>query len=47
MTLFILNLAFADLLYCLTSLPFYVVHYFYRGWPLGDKACYAFGAFRY
>ncbi len=47
MTLFILNLAFADLLYCITSLPFYVVHYLFRGWPLGSKACYLFGLIRY
>lgn len=46
MTLFILNLALADLLYCLTSIPFYVVHYLYKGWPLGNSACYMFGAFR-
>ena len=46
MTLFILNLAFADLLYCITSLPFYVIHYLFRGWPLGPQACYLFGLIR-
>ena len=47
-TIFIVNLAFADFLYCVTSLPMYSATYLHRGWPYGDDwSCKGFAAFRY
>jgi hypothetical protein len=42
MTLLILNLAVADLAYCIFSLPLNAAYYFSDGLPLGHEACYAF-----
>ena len=45
--IFNVNLAFADFLYCVTSLPMYSLTYLHRGWPNGDDwSCKAFAAFR-
>ncbi len=38
-TLYILNLAFVDFLFCLIAAPIFPLHYFSRGWPLGPTAC--------
>ena len=48
-TIFIVNLAFADFLYCVTSLPMYSTTYLHRGWPSGEHSwtCRGFAAFRY
>lgn len=46
-TLFILNLAFSDLLYCTFNLPLYAVQYLLHEWPFSERMCYAFAAFRF
>ena len=46
-TIFILNLAFSDLLYCAINLPMYATQYLERIWPLGASLCYANAVFRY
>ena len=46
-TIFILNLAFSDLLYCAINLPMYATQYLARSWPLGSNLCYANAVFRY
>ena len=48
-TIFIVNLALADFLYCVTSLPMYSTTYLHRGWPSGEDSwtCRGFAAFRY
>ena len=46
-TVFIINLAVADFLYCLVNLPLYSVQYFFRWWPLGHSVCRFQAAFRY
>ena len=46
-TIFILNLAFSDLLYCAINLPMYATQYLARIWPLGSSLCYANAVFRY
>lgn len=42
-----MNLAFADLVYCLVNLPLYSVQYWSGRWPFGGAACRYFAAFRY
>ena len=44
-TIFVLNLAFADLLYCSICLPFRAVQYIYQGWFWGDEICTFIGVF--
>ena len=46
-TIFILNLALSDLLYCAINLPMYATQYLARIWPLGSSLCYANAVFRY
>ncbi len=46
-TLFILNLALSDLLYCVINLPLYAVQFFSGRWPWGASSCVASAAFRY
>ena len=46
-TMFILNLAFSDFLYCGISLPLYAMQYFSKRWPLGLTECKIFAAIRY
>ena len=38
-TVFILNLAFNELLYCTLNLPSYASTYLKRGWPFGYNLC--------
>jgi len=45
--IFIVNLAFADFTYCLTSLPFYSIQYLYKFWPLGHEMCVIWASIRY
>lgn len=47
MTIFVLNLAFADLLYCTVNLPLYTIQYLLRRWPLSFNMCVAFASSRY
>jgi len=44
-TIFIINLAFSDFLYCVTNLPMYSITYFRKGWD-DDWTCAGFGAWR-
>ena len=46
-TVFVLNLAFADLLYCMINLPVYAIHYFHHTWDWGFLSCYISASFRY
>ena len=46
-TIFVLNLAFADLLYCAIHLPVYVLHYFLHTWDWGFLLCYISASFRF
>ena len=46
-TLFILNLAFSDLLYCIFNLPMYAVQFLMGWWPLGETACVVSASIRY
>ena len=39
--LYILNLAFCDLLWCLFVIPLYALHFIFKGWPLGNAMCIA------
>ena len=36
--LYILNLAFCDFLFCLVVAPLFMLHFVYKGWPLGKAA---------
>ncbi len=45
-TTFLLNLALADLLYCVINLPLYATTYLSHGWPLGQPFCLISAAFR-
>ena len=44
--LFVLNLAFSDLLYCIFNLPLYATTYLTQSWPLGPTACFIFAVIR-
>lgn len=46
-TIFIINLAVADFLYCILNLPFYALNYFYHGWFWGKTLCITTTGFRY
>ncbi len=46
-TLFILNLALSDLLYCTFNLPLYAAQYLTQEWPFSSGMCYTFAAFRF
>ena len=46
-TIFILNLAFADSLYCAINLPLYAMQYLKMRWIWGPDLCYITTAFRY
>lgn len=46
-TIFILNLAFADLLYCAISLPIYAVQYLSERFTMGENMCLVATVFRY
>ena len=46
-TIFILNLAFADSLYCAINLPLYAMQYLKMRWIWGPDLCYVTTAFRY
>ncbi len=46
-TIFILNLAFADMLYCIVNLPFYAMTYLKYGWFWGSFLCKASTGIRY
>ena len=46
-TVFVLNLAFADLLYCAIHLPVYALNYFHHTWDWGFLLCYISASFRY
>ena len=46
-TIFILNLAFADSLYCAINLPLYAMQYLKKRWIWGSDLCYITTAFRY
>ena len=46
-TIFILNLAFADSLYCAINLPLYAMQYLKQRWTWGPDLCYITTAFRY
>ena len=39
--LYVLNLAFSDLLFCLVAIPTYTTHYIFKGWPFGNIMCIA------
>ena len=39
--LYILHLAFCDLLFCLIVVPLFALHFVFRGWPLGNTICLA------
>ena len=44
-TVFILHLAFAELVYCTFNLPSYAATYLSRGWPFGYTLCGISSAF--
>ena len=44
-TLFVLNLSFFEMLYCIFNLPIYAATYLTRGWPFGHNACVLSSAF--
>ena len=44
-TVFVLHLAFAEVLYCAFNLPSYAATYLYRGWPFGYILCGVSSAF--
>ena len=46
-TIFILNLALADFLYCAVNLPLYALQYLHQRWIWGHTLCYITTAFRY
>ena len=46
-TVFVLNLAFADLLYCAIELPVIAIHYLHQTWDWGFASCYITASFRY
>ena len=46
-TVFVLNLAFADLLYCAIELPVIAIHYLHQTWDWGFASCYFTASFRY
>jgi len=46
-TIFIINLAFADFLYCVINLPLYSITYFTEGWMEDNLSCFVNAAFRY
>ena len=39
--LYILHLAFCNLLFCLIVVPLFTLHFVFRGWPLGNTICLA------
>ena len=39
--LYILHLAFCNLLFCLIVIPLFTLHFVFRGWPLGNTICLA------
>ena len=39
MNLYILNLAFCDLLFCLFVIPLFALNFIFKGWPLGNTLC--------
>ena len=39
--LYILNLAFCDLLFCIFVIPLYTLNFIFKGWPLGNTICVA------
>ena len=39
--LYILHLAFCNLLFCLVVVPLFALHFVFRGWPLGNTICLA------
>jgi hypothetical protein len=46
-SLYILNLAFCDFLFCAAATPFSVMNIFYRGWPYGQTLCIFSAWFRW
>lgn len=46
-TILIVNLAFADLMYCSINLPLYTIQYWNGRWPFDRTACRIFAVFRY
>ncbi|XP_059083231.1 protein trapped in endoderm-1-like [Tigriopus californicus] len=46
-TILIVNLAFADLMYCSINLPLYTIQYWNGRWPFDRMACRIFAVFRY
>ena len=44
-TVFVLHLAFAEVLYCAFNLPSYAATYLTRGWPFGYNLCGISSAF--
>ena len=46
-TIFVINLAFADFLYCTVNLPLYALNYLNQGWFWGKNLCQISTAFRY
>ena len=46
-TLYILNLAFCDFLFCLVPAPMFALHLIYRGWPFGKTMCAAAAILRW
>ena len=45
--IFVVHLAFADLLCCVINMPVNAYSNFSKGWYLGEKLCILFAAFRY
>ena len=46
-TLFIVNLACSDFLYCAIALPLYAIQYLEQQWPFSEFTCIFFGFIRY
>ena len=46
-TIFVLNLAVADLLYCLVVVPLTAVQFYEKGWKWGKFGCFLSGIIKY
>ena len=46
-TIFVLNLAVADLLYCTITVPLTALQFFDKGWRWGEFGCILAGIFKY
>ena len=46
-TIFVLNLAVADLLYCIVVIPLTALQFYEKGWKWGKYGCILSGIFKY